>query len=95
MFLVLLRFAENRADAGRHLDAHKAWLERGFSEGVFILAGSLKPDLGGAILARDTSLDELSDRVQQDPFVKELVVEAEILEISPSRIDERLGAVFA
>lgn len=90
MHIVLLRFAENKEQAGQYLDGHNAWLKRGFDDGVFLLAGSLKPQSGGAIVAHSASRGELEDRVKQDPFVAEHVVSAEILEVAPARADERL-----
>jgi uncharacterized protein YciI len=90
MFIVLLKFSRNKERAGEFMEAHKEWLKRGFDDGVFLLAGSLKPDPGGGILAHDTSLTDLQARVKNDPFVAESVVDAEILEIAPSRADERL-----
>ena len=45
MFVVLLKFAANRDQAGRHMDGHKAWLQRGFDDGVFVLASF---SVGGA-----------------------------------------------
>lgn len=56
---------------------------------MFSLAGSLQPNLGGAILAHNTSLADLQARVNADPFAVEKVVTAEILEITPARADER------
>jgi uncharacterized protein YciI len=91
MFLVLLKFSANRGEAGRHMDGHRAWLERGFDDGVFVLAGGLRPEQGGAIVAHGTSLDDLRRRVESDPFVAGKVVDAEILEVAPSRCDERLA----
>ena len=90
MFVVFLKFADNRGQAGAHMEAHKAWLQQGFADGVFLLAGSLQPGLGGAVLAHDTSLEELRDRVDADPFVAAGVVTAEIFEIDPARADDRL-----
>ncbi|NRQ33070.1 hypothetical protein HII36_14645 [Nonomuraea sp. NN258] len=91
MFVVLLRFAENKDAAGRHLSGHQEWIERGLDDGVFLLVGSILPGLGGAVLAHGTSLAELEKRVKEDPFVAENVVTAEIIEIAPGRADERLG----
>lgn len=85
MLIVLLRFSENRHLAGEFMEGHKSWLQRGFDEGVFLLAGSLQPGGGGGILAHDTSLEDLRARVNEDPFVIEGVVTAEILEIDPAR----------
>jgi uncharacterized protein YciI len=91
MFVVLLKFSGNKDLAGRFMDGHREWLKRGFDDGVFLLAGSLPPGLGGGIVAHNTSLSDLESRVNDDPFVAENVVRAEILEIAPSRTDERLA----
>jgi uncharacterized protein YciI len=77
------------------MEGHREWLERGFGDGVFLLAGSLRPGLGGGIVAHNTSLSELQRRVSEDPFVGGGVVTAEIVEIAPSRTDERLEFLAA
>ena len=41
-------------------------------------------------MAHNTSLSDLQNRVNDDPFVTENVVSAEILEITPAKTDERL-----
>lgn len=90
MHIVLLKFAEQKDQAPHHMDAHNAWLKRGFDDGVFVLAGSLQPRRGGAIVAHGATQEDLQARVAEDPFVIARVVEAEILVISASRADERL-----
>lgn len=90
MFVVLLKFADNKAQAGHFMDGHRDWLKRGFDDGVFLVAGSLQPNQGGAIVADNTTLADLQGRVNGDPFVAENVVTAEILEITPAIADERL-----
>jgi uncharacterized protein YciI len=95
MFIVLLKFSHNRVNAKHFMDGHRAWITRGFTDGVFLLAGSLQPNLGGSILAHNTTLDELQARVANDPFVAEGVVSAEILDIAPSQTDERLHFLAA
>jgi len=95
MFVVLLKFSANKAKAGQFMDGHNAWLGQGFANGVFLLAGSIKPGLGGAILAHGVAAEELQQLVNADPFVVEDVVRAEILEIAPSKADERLKFLAA
>ncbi len=90
MFIVLLRFSSNRDKASQLMEVHKAWIERGFDDGVFLLVGSLQPNLGGGIVAHNTSLVDLQSRVNEDPFVAQNVVIAEILEFALSKTDERL-----
>lgn len=90
MFVVFLRFSENKGKAGQLMGGHNEWIRREFEDGVFLMAGSLQPKLGGALLAHNTSLAELQGRVNEDPFVSENVVSVEILEIAPARVDDRL-----
>lgn len=85
MFLIQLRFSKNKANASQFMDGHNAWLKKGFSSGIFLLAGSIQPNLGGAIIASNATLEQIQEVVQQDPFVVENVVSFEIIEISPSK----------
>ena len=95
MFVVLLRFAANKAKAAEFMQAHNDWIRQGFDDGVFLLAGSLQPGRGGTVIAHNTTPDLLQARVDRDPFVVEGVVSAEILEITPSRTDEKLAFLAA
>ena len=94
MFIVLLKFSDNKSQAGQFMAGHNEWIKRGFDDGIFLLVGSLQPNQGGGIMATNTSLPELQKRVSSDPFVEKNVVTAEIIEITPAKIDERLKHVF-
>ena len=72
------------------MEAHNEWIKHGFDDGVFLVVGSLQPNLGGSVVAHNTSLADLQARVGEDPFVAENIVTAEIIEITPSKTDERL-----
>lgn len=95
MFVVLLKFPSNKGQAGQFMEAHRQWIQRGFDDGVFLLAGNLQPSLGGAILVHNTSRSKLEARVNDDPFVAQNIVSAEIIEIAPSRADARLEFLLA
>jgi uncharacterized protein YciI len=90
MFVVLLKFSDNRSQAAQFMEGHNTWIKRGFDDGIFVLTGSLQPRLGGAIIAQNISLPALQRRVDEDPFVAEKVVSAEIFEITPGKTDPRL-----
>jgi uncharacterized protein YciI len=94
MFIVLLKFADNTSKAGLFMEEHNKWIQTGFDEGVFLLAGSLTPGMGGAVVATNTNLFALQQRVDQDPFVAEGVVSAEILEVTPNQVDDRLQTIL-
>jgi len=90
MYVVLLKFSENKSKASEFMDGHNQWIKRGFDDGVFLLVGSLQPGLGGSVIAHNTSASDLQTRVNEDPFVVGNIVQAEILEIDPKKVDQRL-----
>lgn len=73
------------------MESHNEWIRRGFDDGIFLVVGSLQPNLGGGIVAHNISEADLQSRINEDPFVAENVVSAEILEITPAKADERLA----
>lgn len=91
MFIVFLKFSDNRGNAGEFMDGHNAWIKSGIDDNVFLLVGSLQPGLGGAIVAHNTSRADLENRVSADPFVAENIVTAELHEITPALTDARLN----
>jgi uncharacterized protein YciI len=95
MFIVFLRFSGDKGKAGQFMQAHNTWIQRGVDEGVFLLVGSLLPNAGGAIIAHNTTLADLEQRVKSDPFVEYGVVRPEVLEIKPNRTDQRLSFLLA
>lgn len=95
MFVVTLKFAADKAQAPQFMAGHNAWIAAGFEDGVFLLAGSLAPGAGGAILAHDITRADLDARLAQDPFVAQGIVSADILEIAPGRTDARLAFLKA
>ena len=90
MYILFLKFSDKKSQAGQFMEGHRAWVKRGFDDGVFLLAGSLEPGMGGGILAHNTSLPDLQKRVNEDPFVVKNIVSAEIIELDPAKADERL-----
>ncbi|WIT14112.1 YciI family protein [Paucibacter sediminis] len=90
MFVVFLKFSSKQSQAAQHMNGHKSWLQQGFDDGVFLMSGSLQARQGGALLAHNTSREELEARVRLDPFVTEDVVTAEITEFLPGKADARL-----
>jgi len=91
MFVILLKLTENKSKASEFMDGHNEWIKQGFEDDIFLLVGSLQPNLGGSVFAHNTSLSELQERVNKDPFVAENIVSTEILEIDPKKADDRLS----
>lgn len=91
MYVVLLRFSSGKDKAAEFMAGHQEWLDRGFAENVFLMAGSLAPGLGGAVLARGVSRQSLDERLREDPFVAEGVVATEVHEVAPARACEQFA----
>lgn len=95
MFIVNLTFSANKANAKQFMQGHNAWIERNFSHGIFLLSGSLQPNLGGGIFAYNCTLEELTARMSDDPFVINDVVKAQITELTPNKTDPKLAFLLA
>ncbi|MYM96043.1 hypothetical protein GTP81_02795 [Rugamonas sp. FT107W] len=95
MYIVLLRFSANKSQAPAHMAGHREWLQKGIADGVFLLAGSIRPGLGGAILAAGPSPEALQARIDQDPFVVHDIVKAEIIDVDPNHAAEGLALLAA
>jgi len=90
MFVVLLKFSAAKDKAPQFMDKHMQWIKKGLDDGIFLMVGSLQPKAGGALICHNATRAEIENRVNMDPFVVEGVVKPEILEITPSKADERL-----
>lgn len=91
MYVVLLRFSANKAEAPTHMAGHQDWIRRGMDDGVFVLVGGIRPGQGGAVLATGLTPEALQARVAEDPFVVHDVVTAEVIGIDPNLTDPRLS----
>lgn len=91
MFIVLLNISGSKEQAAKHMAEHKAWLQNGFDDGVFLASGNLSGPPGGGILIHGLNEDELQQRLNQDPFVIHGIVTVQIIEITPSKTDPRMA----
>jgi len=94
MFIITLKFSNNKSQAAQFMQEHNAWIKHGFDQGVFLLTGSIQPSLGGVIIAIGVLKQALEDIVSADPFVREDIVQPEIMEIKPSQMTEELKTIF-
>jgi uncharacterized protein YciI len=93
MFVILLRFAENKHLASEHAGGHNDWIRKGVDDAAFLLAGSVSEGQGGAIIAHGLTRADLETRLEADPFVAKRIVTPEIIEIEPGMVDQRLAFV--
>lgn len=65
--------------------------KKGFSDNVFLVAGSLVQEKGGVIIAHNTTCNELLARLKLDPFVSNNIVTFDACEFSPAKLDDKLS----
>jgi uncharacterized protein YciI len=91
MFIVIVRYKVPLPQIDAALEAHRAWLEREFAAGRFILAGPQEPRTGGAILAQGCGRTELMDILAEDPFNQQGLADYEVIEVMARKTDPRLA----
>lgn len=81
--IILLTYVAPLDDVDRQMKAHVDWLEVGFDEGVFLVAGRRTPRTGGVILARGFA-DQVTQIAKSDPFVTSGVATVEVVPFNAS-----------
>lgn len=92
--LILLDYGAPLEAVDAHMKAHVAWLERGFAEGVFLIAGRQHPRTGGIILARGQKA-EAEALAATDPFVTSGVATASVIAFNASFAAPAVAALLA
>ncbi|MCT9082645.1 YciI family protein [Streptomyces fulvoviolaceus] len=69
MFVLELTYTAPLDQVDAVLEAHRAWLDERFAEGVFLAAGRKNPRDGGVILAVAEDRERVEEIAAGDPFV--------------------------
>lgn len=81
--VVLLSYVRPLDEVDAQMAAHVAWLEQGFGQSVFLVAGRRTPRTGGVVVMRGTR-EAVERVVATDPFVTSGVATAEVVPFSAS-----------
>ena len=92
MFLLLSRYTKPLDEVERWLPEHRAFLDRYYAAGDFVVSGPLEPRTGGVIVVADRERAAVEAMLGEDPFVREGVCEYEIVEF---RVTKSAPAVSA
>lgn len=85
MFLIDLVYVKSIDDVMGALDAHNEFLNKYYSQGLFLFSGPKKPRVGGMIVCTAKSKEEVEDLIKEDPFYKEGIADYKITEVEPSK----------
>lgn len=83
MFILLLTYQKPLEEVDKHLLAHRAYLDVNYSLGHFVASGPRTPRVGGVILCKASSKEEVELLIKQDPFSINEVAKYDIIEFNP------------
>jgi len=83
MFVLVLTYVRPLEEVDRLIDGHRAYLDRNYAAGRFVVSGRREPRTGGVILARSSSAAEIEAVIAEDPFSQQGVAEYEVIEFLP------------
>ncbi|WAC73521.1 GTP cyclohydrolase [Roseateles sp. SL47] len=78
----------------RLLEEHRAFGDRPFASGRFIASGAQVPRVGGVILARGLSHQQLDEVLAEAPFHCERVADYQVVEFIPTKVPWGAEAVL-
>lgn len=94
MFLLISRYCKPVAEVERWLPEHRAFLDRHYASGAFLVSGPFEPRTGGIIVTADRSREEIDAILAEDPFVREGVSEYDVREFRATKMHEGLKALL-
>ncbi|BBB62747.1 hypothetical protein UNDKW_4474 [Undibacterium sp. KW1] len=84
MFVIELTYIQPLSIVDNFVSEHRAFLERHYATGQFLLSGRKEPRTGGFILANTASREALESILQGDPFQREGIARYTVTEFLPS-----------
>lgn len=88
MFLIELDYKADLSEIDAQMRPHMAFLREQYAAGRFLISGRKIPREGGVILALGESLEEITETVRRDPFVKLGLATYRIVEFRASQCAE-------
>lgn len=85
MHLVIITYLADLDVIDAAIPEHRAWLDKNYTDGVFLASGPRQPREGGVILADGLTLKALNERLQLDPFHQKGLAEHRVVTFAPSR----------
>lgn len=92
MFVVSISYKKPLSEVEQHIPAHKAYLERYYEQGTFLMSGRKEPRTGGVILAQAADLLTLNEVLAEDPFCQAELADYDVIEFVPTMTADAFNA---
>ena len=94
MFIVILRYIVSLEEVERYLEAHRAFLQKYYDEGRFILSGPRIPREGGIIIMAASVRGRVDQIMSEDPFIQNGIATYDVIPFVPVRFHPLLEQVI-
>jgi uncharacterized protein YciI len=92
MFVLISRFQRPLDEINRFLAPHSAWVQQHYESGRFLISGRREPPIGGIIVARASSEQELREVLTTDPLQQMGLAEYEVITFGATDFPKRSSA---
>ncbi|MEP2705905.1 MAG: YciI family protein [Roseibium sp.] len=83
LFVIDLTYVAPLEEVDRLVESHRAFLKANYDAGCFLVSGPKDPRIGGVILARGQSCEEIERIIENDPFKRECVADYAVIQFVP------------
>ncbi|WP_299921915.1 YciI family protein [uncultured Pelagimonas sp.] len=90
LFAIDITYNVPLSEVDPHIDAHMAFIAKGYAEGRFLASGAKVPRTGGMIIAIGAERSEIEALMAQDPFTIAGVVALQITEFKAANVADIL-----
>ena len=94
MFIISITYKVDLSLVEQHLEAHRTFLDKYYSNGTFVLSGPQAPRTGGVIIARASRRIFVEAIIKEDPFYKAGLADYSIVEFVPSKAQVGLESLL-
>ena len=92
MFVLISHFQKPFEEVNHSFALHSAWVQRQYEAGRFLVSGRREPLIGGIIVARAASEQELREVLNTDPYQQRGLAEYEIFPFEATEFPKRSSA---
>jgi uncharacterized protein YciI len=83
LFVVIVRYIVDLSEIDANLAEHKKLLDTNYKNDIFITSGPQVPRIGGIIIAKSKSREDLIKVLSQDTFAINKLAEYQVYEFTP------------
>ena len=84
-FIIILTYKKSLNEVDKKLQEHIKFLDKYYDSNNFLLSGKQNPRIGGVIICKFNSIEDVNLAIQEDPFYIHKIAEFEVIEFEPSR----------